>query len=171
MVSPRIHQKTPFLCCCGWRGNMCSIVTALSAWHRTAKKNRFPQLSCCCVTSPQTRTRRVPLLWVNMAVVTWPGSRGNVFTELLPVNCSLCWLNYSGFQLTRHDKFRNQEHVGTRSQINAIGILSPIIYRCSSLKQIYKPQDLLILILHVQVYASPINLAPEQSWSMDHEDY
>jgi hypothetical protein len=48
------QQETPFPCWCLWRGITCSIAAALSAWCRTAWQHRFPQLSYCCVTSPQT---------------------------------------------------------------------------------------------------------------------
>jgi hypothetical protein len=72
-----------FLCWCGWRIAR-SIVTALSAWSRTAWQYRFPQLSYCSVTSPQTRARRVPLLHASAIMVTWSGSRGKVFYSAIP---------------------------------------------------------------------------------------
>jgi hypothetical protein len=89
IASARTKQKTPCLCWCGWRGIPWSAVAALSAWHRTAWQHRLPQLSYYCVTSPQTRTWRVPLLRVSEAVITWPGSRGNVFTVITSQRPSL----------------------------------------------------------------------------------
>jgi hypothetical protein len=103
IASERTQQKTPFLCWCGWRGITCSFVAVLSGWRRTAWQHCFPQLSYCCVTSSQTRTWRVSLLHIIAGVATWPGSHGNVFTELLPRNGCLCWLNYSGWQQTCHN--------------------------------------------------------------------
>jgi hypothetical protein len=92
----RDPQRTPFLC---W----CAIVAALSTWYQLVWQLCFPQLSRFCMTSLQTWTWHVPLLHVSAAVVTWPGSHGNVFTELLPCSGCLCWLNYSGFQRTCHN--------------------------------------------------------------------
>jgi hypothetical protein len=40
---------------------------------------------------------------LSAAMVMWPGSQENVFTELLPPNGCLCWSNHSGFQQTCHN--------------------------------------------------------------------
>jgi hypothetical protein len=70
--------------------------------HGPNRKHRFPQFVYCRVTSLQTRTWCASGLRISVAVVTWLGSYGNVFTERLPRNCRLCWLDYFGFQRTCH---------------------------------------------------------------------
>jgi hypothetical protein len=57
------------------------------------------------ITWHHCKLRHDPLLCVRATMLTWPGSHGNVFTELLPLNGCLYWLNHSGFQQTCNNIF------------------------------------------------------------------